>query len=949
MMENIEYIGELLWPGKLGHYLLVTAFVAALLSAFSYFKASRAEEPESESWRKIGRYSFYIHGVSIIVAIVTLFSLMLNHHYEYNYVWAHVSDDLPVRYMFPAFWEDQEGSFLLWIFWHIVLGAIFIKVSSKWESGTMWVMGLIQAFLVSMVLGLVVGDLQIGSSPFNLLRAENSSPVFENPNYLELIQGRGLNPLLQNYWMLIHPPTLFLGFALCSIPFAITVGAMSSKKYTQWTDVTLRWALWTGGVLGIGILMGGAWAYEALSFGGYWAWDPVENSSLVPWLIVVAGIHTNLIANSTRRSYRMTFALYIMTFVMVLYSTFLTRSGLTSESSAHAFTSSGMEGQLLALVLFFLGLGAYSFIKHSGNLPTKKDEEPFWSREFWMYLGAFVLILSTVLITFTTSIPVFNKIIDGFGKLTGQDLSEWHRTTPLDPIAHYNRYQLWIAVLIGLMTGTAQFLRYRESNYKKRFSKIGKDLLLSLLISIPLAYIGLEYVGGRGLGYILLIFAATYGLITNIWYLFKGYSRNSKKLGSVLAHSGFAIMIWGIMASGLQKTYISTNPFVMKQLVEDEEMANQNILLYKGLPMRMSNYEALYYKDTLIRNERFYSIRFVEFDEDENRVDSFDLHPSSVYANDLTEVVSFNPSTDRRVSKDIFTSISALPPEVMNVSEAQKRENELPYEDYQIPLEDTIYLRKQIAILKGISFDNFQPDYKPEEGDLAVSASVLIIDPERNFTHLARPTMVIKDHRFVVHYPEKSEESRVKIRLGEDFLNLLYPQDNLLDYHRVVLKKGETADFAPYTITLQDLKKDISHPEYEMQEDDVAVQAQLVVRDRAGHTVDVIEPVFYIRDNQTHSLRDYQPKSGLAANFVKIDPSDGKMNFRIGERTDLPQDMKYSIRIAEDVPRSDFIVLEAIIFPGINLFWVGSILMMGGFFIAFHSRWKTKKMIRQRK
>src|SRR5690606_919410 len=118
-------------------------------------------------------------------------------------------------------------------------------------------------------------------------------------------------------------------------------------------------------------------------------------------------------------------------------------------------------------------------------IPSSTDEEPFWAREVWMSLGSFVLVLSTILITFTTSIPVFNKIIDMFGTLTGQDLSSCHRTTPLDPIAHYNRYQLWIAVLIGILAGTAQFLRYREMNYRNRFKKIGRDLALSLAISIP--------------------------------------------------------------------------------------------------------------------------------------------------------------------------------------------------------------------------------------------------------------------------------------------------------------------------------------------------------------------------------------------------------------------------------------------------------------------------------
>lgn len=940
MIENVDYIGELLWPGEVGHYLLITAFVTALVSAIAYILSNR-DLPDSDSWRKLGRYSFYLHGISVIGAIVILFSLMLNRHYEYNYVWAHVSDDLPFKYMFSAFWEDQEGSFLLWTFWQVIISLVFIHTTSNWEKSTMWIMAFIQVFLSSMVLGLVIGDIQIGSSPFNLLREENAAPVFANANYLELIQGRGLNPLLQNYWMVIHPPTLFLGFALCSIPFAISGGAIATRRYTDWINPALKWGLWAGGVLGVGILMGGAWAYEALSFGGYWAWDPVENSSLVPWLLIVAALHTNVVARNVKRSYKMTYLMYTLAFVMVLYSTFLTRSGLTSESSAHAFTSSGMEGQLLAFILFFLGLGMWIYYARGRYVPSSKEEEPFWSREFWMYLGSFVLILSTILITFTTSIPVFNKIIDLFGSATGQDLSSWHRTTPLDPIAHYNRYQLWIAVLIGLMAGTAQFLRYKEKNYKNRFRKIGRDLIISLIIAIPVAYIGLRWVGGQGLGYVLLIFAATYGFLSNVVYMFREFKPNARKLGSVTAHAGFGIMIWGVMASGLQKTYISTNPFVMRELVQDETMANQNILLYKNIPMRMSKYEALYYQDTLVRNERLYSIRFTELDQEGNRIDSFELSPSSVYSNDFSEVVSFNPSTDRRIGKDIFTSISALPPEVMNVSEAQQREKELPYEDYTIPIGDTIYLRDQIAVLRGIDFDSYHADYTAEEDDLAVSADVLVVNPESNYTYLAKPTMVIKDHRFVVHYPSKSNENRVKVRLGEGFVNFLYPQDEDLEYHKVVLEKGQTIPFDPYTITLAQLEKEITHPEYESEEGDIAVQARLEIRNKAGNLVDILNPVFIIRQNQPNYIRDFKPRSGLAANFVKIDPGTGEMEFVIGERKST--DNTFPIRIAEDVPRSDFIVLEAIVFPGINLFWLGSILMMAGFFISIYVRRTRKK------
>src|SRR5690606_7881399 len=173
-----------------------------------------------------------------------------------------------------------------------------------------------------------------------------------------------------------------------------------------------------------------------------------------------------------------------------------------------------------------------------------------------------------------------------------------------------------------------------------------------------------------------------------------------------------------------------------------------------------------------------------------------------------------------------------------NVSEAQKREDELPYEEYMLPVGDTIYLRDQIAVFKGIDFDSFQPDYDPEQGDLAISANVLLIDPEENFTYLAKPTMVIKDHRFVVHYPAKSNENRIKVRLGEGFVDYLYPRDEALEYHKIILEKGQTVPFDPYMITLANLEKTITHPEYKEEEGDIAVQAQLEVRNKAGIVVD---------------------------------------------------------------------------------------------------------------
>src|SRR5690606_3474489 len=150
-------------------------------------------------------------------------------------------------------------------------------------------------------------NFHIGSTPFDLLRDRIQAPIFSRPDYLKFIKdGNGLNPLLQNYWMVIHPPELFLGFALTTIPFAYTIAALWSGKYKEWIKPTLRWSLVTGAILITGISMGGAWAYESLNFGGYWAWDPVENASFVPWLVVIAALHTLLVFKATGRSLKIT-------------------------------------------------------------------------------------------------------------------------------------------------------------------------------------------------------------------------------------------------------------------------------------------------------------------------------------------------------------------------------------------------------------------------------------------------------------------------------------------------------------------------------------------------------------------------------------------------------------------------------------------------------------------
>jgi cytochrome c-type biogenesis protein CcmF len=353
-MENITFIGEHLLIGNLGKLLVVLALVTALLSVLFYVRSGEGKTKE----RTLARSMFFIHAASVVGVFITLFFIIQKHYFEYAYAYEHSSMALPLRYMVSCFWEGQEGSFLLWIVWNALLGLVLIATAKRWERGVVAIMALSQVVLTSMILGVNFFDVYtLGSSPFELLREKMQAPIFSSADYIKnVVDGTGLNPLLQNYWMVIHPPTLFLGFALTIVPFAFAVTSLFEKEYRAWIKPALPWALVAGMVLGAGIVMGGFWAYESLSFGGYWAWDPVENASLVPWLLLISGIHLMLIKKVTNSSTIAAYTLVIATYIMVLYATFLTRSGVLGTTSVHSFTDLGLAGQLMQFVVLFIWL-----------------------------------------------------------------------------------------------------------------------------------------------------------------------------------------------------------------------------------------------------------------------------------------------------------------------------------------------------------------------------------------------------------------------------------------------------------------------------------------------------------------------------------------------------------------------------------------------------------------
>jgi cytochrome c-type biogenesis protein CcmF len=195
-LESIQYIGEIQWPGILGQLAVLICFVTALAGSFAFYKAS---QHPSGRWQVLSKAYFGVHSLALFGIIGTLLAVMMMHRYEYEYAWNHVSDALPMRYIFSAFWEGQEGSFLLWMFWHMVLGGVLLYRKDKHVHIVMAVLLAVQCVIASMLLGIHFGvDARLGRNPFLLLRDTMDAPLFSNPRNLDVLEGNGLNPLLQN-------------------------------------------------------------------------------------------------------------------------------------------------------------------------------------------------------------------------------------------------------------------------------------------------------------------------------------------------------------------------------------------------------------------------------------------------------------------------------------------------------------------------------------------------------------------------------------------------------------------------------------------------------------------------------------------------------------------------------------------------------------------------------
>ncbi|MBI2420198.1 MAG: cytochrome c biogenesis protein CcsA, partial [Ignavibacteriales bacterium] len=537
-----------------GSIILSLAFVLSLFSMVIYFRAFRG----ATGLVNYGRIAY--HGMTMLVILASTYLLyaILTHQYQYKYIYSYSNADLSTGFLMSTFWAGQEGSFMLWLLLTCIVGVFlqsYVSKRGELEYSVMAVFTLSTTFLLAMVSPLL-------KNPFELIWTDPSfidikhinqallnhpvlqSFLFSDPNsgqnffkfdsesYAKLqaagfavsdvlVKGKGLNPLLQNFWMQIHPPILFTGFSMASVPFAFAISALMRNDYKDWVRQAFPWVLAGAGILGLGIMLGGYWAYGVLGWGGYWAWDPVENSSLVPWLVSAAALHTMVVQRKSQskgdnvgRFAKTNLIFSILIYVLVIYSTFLTRSGILGDSSVHSFGEPGQSVYvfLLVFIISFTGLGVGMVVfrwKHLNEMV--QAEEGLLSRELALFTATVALAASALIVLVGTSAPLLNQSVE---------------------TSFYNEMHVPLAIIVGLLNGISLTLRWKNSNAIEVWQKGKMSIIASLAVTIGAVVFGGVYKSMM----ILLTLSSAFTLFINGEIAYKVVRGNINMAGAYLAH-----------------------------------------------------------------------------------------------------------------------------------------------------------------------------------------------------------------------------------------------------------------------------------------------------------------------------------------------------------------------------------------------------------------------------
>ncbi len=532
----MDYLSQLYLPGAVALWCALAFAVAAL---WGWAQLLRGDETA----RPFARRAYLLYALAIVAASAVLLLALGRRDFRIEYVHQYSGLDLPTHFQLAAFWAGQKGSFLIWLLWGSLLGLPLARAAGRRAEPA--VMGVYTLTLLGLLLILV------RQNPFAMMA--------ETP-----LDGEGLNPLLQDPWMVIHPPIMFVGYALAAVPFAIAMAALWRREYDGWAARAFPWALAGFLVLGLAIMLGGFWAYKTLGWGGYWGWDPVENASLIPWILGVALIHGLHMERVKKRYRRANVVLAALVYLAVLYGTFLTRSGVLADFSVHSFVDLGIAGALVLQMAVFVAIPAWLIATRWRQIPTRENADPLLSRGAFMVTGTIVVALSALLITAGTSAPLLTRFMETPGQVGP---------------SFYNRVNLPLALIVCLLLAAVPFLTWRAEAPRALLRKLVPAAAIAAVVAAAAAAIAV-----REPLHVLFVFLAVAALATNVQKtVARARTGGLGTAGGYLAHVGVGVILLGFIASSAyDQSRKVTLTFNQPERVEDMTLTFTGMLPASG-------------------------------------------------------------------------------------------------------------------------------------------------------------------------------------------------------------------------------------------------------------------------------------------------------------------------------------------------------------------------------
>ncbi len=626
-----------LFAGELGKGSVMAAiafFVAAFL--VSLMRRDRLD--------RAGTLAFALGCISLLVAFGALTTLFVKDQFQYQYVWSHSDSKTSLAYKIASVWTAQEGSFLLWACSAAVFGLLTVRGTGLYRRAYV---GTYSLFLGTL------GGILAYETPFKIIpQLIAHGKTFVPP------EGNGMVPSLQNYWVIIHPPVVFLGFGSLTVFAAYAVAAMLQGDVQDWVSRVRPWTLLTTAVLGLGIVMGGLWAYETQGWGGFWAWDPVENVSFVPWLFTVVLAHGIIVQTARKKWVGANLWLAGLPFLTFVYGTFLTRSGLLDKVSNHSFASMDGNARFILKIFLFAAIGLFAAVWFARGravaaqaVSDAPQDERGIHREGMYRYGMTLLGLMATVIALGMSWPVVTALRGGEGSAIKEPV--------------YHLVVTWFFLPLMALIAVTPFVSWRAVDGKSLGERLFGVLCVSVgvtgllhlvMLSTPFgvhlepgATVAAPF--GRhvplALWMLVLLFSVVFVVVANLWRVVEMVRRSAMGTGGFVAHLGLSVLLGGLI---LSRGYERTSQLTIRPGASDSALGYT--VAYKGATT----------KDFFDRNRK------LEFDVTMPSGEHVTMLPGQYKHGDPNDPkVQTWPAIERFSTHDVYLATSA--PQIMATEE----------------------------------------------------------------------------------------------------------------------------------------------------------------------------------------------------------------------------------------------------------------------------------------